>query len=204
MSCLDGPYAPKKHNHPYVKNSELLLAIRDLITNDQLQEAIDGLIDQAALDAAVDGLATQSQINTAILNFKEGQDLFEKFLYWMTYTNASQASSSLTLQNGWQNFGSGLENANYYLYGSRVWLGGVLKTGTLNTTIFTLPAVARPDSLVTLSAMAGYPFQANSLNIQTDGQVKLTNGPTTILYLHGLSFQSKYVRPFPVPGSGNG
>lgn len=52
-----------------------------------------------------------------------------------------------TLKNGWLNYGagSGRPNAGYRIdENGRVWLRGFLKSGTINTAAFTLPAGYRP------------------------------------------------------------
>jgi hypothetical protein len=78
-----------------------------------------------------------------------------------------------TFQNSWVNYGSGYETAGYYKDKQGViHLKGLVKNGTLNAAIFTLPAGYRPSLTRHLVAITGTaPPSACILYVDSTGAV---------------------------------
>lgn len=82
-----------------------------------------------------------------------------------------------TFTNGWTNYGSGFTVARYTKIGDVVHLQGLIRSGTINTTAFTLPTGYRPTGTILLSVLSnesGFDATLGSvgrLAIQSDGQV---------------------------------
>jgi len=64
-----------------------------------------------------------------------------------------------TLLNSWVNFGSDYTPVGYSMEGGRVWLRGLIKSGTLNADAFVLPAAFRPAHNIVFGTAGG----ANSI-----------------------------------------
>lgn len=54
------------------------------------------------------------------------------------------AWTAVTFQNGWSNFGGGYQAAQYRKIGDVVQVRGLIKSGTVGSAAFTLPAGFRP------------------------------------------------------------
>lgn len=94
-----------------------------------------------------------------------------------------------TFQNGWTNYSSTFEQAGYRMAaGSMVHLRGLIKSGTLSTTLpaFTLPAGYRPDlqQLRIVNANNAY----GRVDIKANGDVVIANGSNAYTSLDGISF----------------
>lgn len=61
------------------------------------------------------------------------------------------AWTGVTFTNSWVNFGSTFQNCQYRKVGDEVQLRGTMKTGTVNTAAFTLPAGFRPPADVSFA-----------------------------------------------------
>ncbi len=82
-----------------------------------------------------------------------------------------------TLQNSWVDFGSGFAPAGYYKDpDGRVYLRGLVKDGTDNATIFTLPEGFRPayiqQQFVAASDTAVAVYRVGLLRVLTSGEVQ--------------------------------
>lgn len=103
-----------------------------------------------------------------------------------TEATGATAFTTPTLQNSWVNLGLGYANAGYAIHRGIVILRGTVKNGTLNSTLFTLPAGFRPS--------AGQLFAVNSngafglVEVQADGDVVQVAGVTASLSLDGIRF----------------
>lgn len=89
----------------------------------------------------------------------------------------------------WVNFGGTNESAQYYKdpFG-RVYLGGVVKAGTIGTTIFTLPAGYRPEEAKIFAVASNGAFGICTVN--PDGTVVASSGSATYFSLSGISFRA--------------
>lgn len=92
--------------------------------------------------------------------------------------------------NSWANRAS-LSTAGFYKAFGRVWLKGVIDTGTNGTSAWTLPAGYRPDEVMSLPSgqYAALGSSATYITIGTDGTVIPSAGSTNGIMLDGLSFR---------------
>jgi len=81
-----------------------------------------------------------------------------------------------TLLNGWSNYGSGFETAQYYRSGQRVYLKGLITGGTTTqgTILCTLPVGFRPQEDILVSTVSNHVSEV--FYIQTNGDVVLRSG----------------------------
>lgn len=103
-------------------------------------------------------------------------------------------------QNSWVNFDAGtpgvtagMRAAAFYRHDGRVYLTGLIKTGTSGTTAFTLPPGYRPvPQDVTFLTVAGGAVVTGYVQIGSGGGVTPTNvegSVTTFCYLDAVSFR---------------
>ena len=102
---------------------------------------------------------------------------------------AQEAWIALTLQNSWVNFGGATETAAYFKDTlGNVRLKGLIKSGTLQTTVFELPLNYRPAQAL------WYPVAVNggvgTVSISSTGLVKVDTGNNTYVSLAGISFRT--------------
>lgn len=89
---------------------------------------------------------------------------------------------------GWVNYGGAYGDAGYCvdLFGW-VHLRGLIKSGTVTSAAFTLPAGYRPDARVVLSAVSNGAF--GQVDVTTAGDVIPMVGSSTSFSLDGVSFR---------------
>jgi hypothetical protein len=89
----------------------------------------------------------------------------------------------------WVNFGGSNESAQYYKdpWG-RVYIGGIVKTGTIGTTIFTLPAGYRPEEAKVFAVASNGAFGVCTVN--PDGTVVASSGSNVYFSLSGINFRA--------------
>lgn len=93
--------------------------------------------------------------------------------------------------NSWVNYGSGYNTAAYRRgAGGKVTLKGLIKSGTVESPAWTLPAGYRPAATYYLPTLSfdGTNRQTAMLEVQTDGDVVPRHGANTWFALDGLSF----------------
>lgn len=94
-----------------------------------------------------------------------------------------------TLLNSWVDFGLGRNPAGYYRDSfSRVYLRGMIKSGTVGAAAFTLPAGYRPANHEIFSVVSNDLFGA--VNVFSDGNVQPTVGNNTYFSLDGITFRA--------------
>lgn len=101
-----------------------------------------------------------------------------------------QSWQSPTLQNSWVNYGGDYNPAGYYKERDRVYLRGLVKSGTVNPTtgvIFTLPAGYRPPNIEIFGNISNSLFAECRIN--KDGAVIAYAGSNTWYSLDGISFR---------------
>lgn len=93
-----------------------------------------------------------------------------------------------TLLNGWVNYGSGWDTAGYRKDSSgRVYLKGLVKSGTVNATAFTLPAGYRPPASKMFAA--GGPTAQPYVSVGSSGNVHVPAGTDNAwVSLENISF----------------
>jgi len=88
----------------------------------------------------------------------------------------------------WVNFGGQNEPARYWIdYMGIVHLGGIVKTGVITTTIFTLPAGYRPQYTMIYAVASNGVFGVCTIN--PDGTVVATAGNNTYFSLSGITLR---------------
>lgn len=104
--------------------------------------------------------------------------------------HAVGGSGEPAFENGWVNFDAE-RVAAFYLSGTRVFLQGLVKSGTVGATIFTLPAGFVPKNVTTAANV----FAVNSngafggLSVFADGRVVCSPGSNVFVSLDGVSFR---------------
>ena len=91
------------------------------------------------------------------------------------------AWTAVTFQNGWSNFGSGLQQCHYRGVGDEVEIRGVIGGGTTGTVAFTLPTGFRPPATLAFPAAAAGNFA--TANITAAGTVAITAANTGSVHL---------------------
>lgn len=97
-------------------------------------------------------------------------------------------SGEIAFAGAWVNFGGTNEAANYYKDSlGRVHLGGIVKTGAIGTTIFTLPSGYRPQYNMIYAVASNGAFGICTVN--PDGTVVASSGNNTYFSLSGITFR---------------
>jgi hypothetical protein len=95
--------------------------------------------------------------------------------------------TAATLTNSWVTFGGTFPTPGYRKDANgRVYLRGVIKTGAVGTTAFTLPAGYRPPAKVGFSPLNS--TAGAELDVNADGTVVPSGGSNTYVGLDGVSF----------------
>ena len=96
--------------------------------------------------------------------------------------------TAATYQNSWVSYGSPFSAARYIKDDlGVVHLDGLVKNGTIGTTIFTLPVGYRP-AYQQLFAACTNPNTIGRIDVQTDGQVVTNGGSNVWISLAGITF----------------
>lgn len=91
----------------------------------------------------------------------------------------------------WVNYASGNEAAGFYKDAiGRVMLCGLIKNGTLGSTIFTLPASYRPKLREVFIVITGAADQIGRVDVAADGSVIHVSGAVGYVQLSGISFRA--------------
>jgi len=88
---------------------------------------------------------------------------------------AKGAWTTPTLLNGWLQYGSGWQTLQYRKIGDIVYIRGLIKSGTVPSTIFTLPTGFRPLAINQFVCMGNVSAVAY-FNVYTDGVVSAVQG----------------------------
>tara|TARA_R110000803_G_scaffold63024_1_gene123560 strand:- start:2995 stop:3375 length:381 start_codon:yes stop_codon:yes gene_type:complete len=87
------------------------------------------------------------------------------------------AWTAVTFQNSWQNFSGSYQSVQYRKVNDVVEVRGFMKSGTLDSTAFTLPAGFRPPSAFQIPSLGGGVFSKTI--VQSDGDVIPSGGSTS-------------------------
>lgn len=85
--------------------------------------------------------------------------------------NEEQGWIPVTFQNSWVNFGSTFQVCQFKRIQNRVYLRGLMKSGTINTTAFTLPVGYRPPADLLWGTSSNALFGENRITAATGGFV---------------------------------
>lgn len=99
--------------------------------------------------------------------------------------------SSVVFQNGWQNYGGVWATAQYYRdREGRVHLKGLIRSGTIGTTAFNLPAQYRPAQQLLFDAISNN--GQGRVEILTNGNVLISTVSSNVyVSLDGISFRAE-------------
>lgn len=92
-----------------------------------------------------------------------------------------------TYENSWVSYGSPHYGAGYRLAGKTVTLRGVVKNGTVGTSVFTLPSNMRPTKSLIMVVLSNSAI--GRVTIVSDGTVVVSNGNNAWVSLDGISFE---------------
>lgn len=102
--------------------------------------------------------------------------------------SSNEEYQSVTYANSWVDYGGTHNSAGYYKdKAGNVHLQGMVKSGTIGQTIFTLPTGYRPAKTLVFTVPSNGAFGV--LEVQTDGDVVATTGNNTYVSLEGVSFR---------------
>ncbi len=132
---------------------------------------------ERALDASSKAIHLQTVLGYIILNAPNSYiDFHAPELRRTTVLWDEQIWHSVSsFLNGWSSFGGAFQAPRYRLVGGMVQVQGHVKSGTINTSAFTLPVGYRPAGTLTFAGVDG----ANTgqrLDIQADGSVRPVTG----------------------------
>lgn len=105
------------------------------------------------------------------------------FLYGDTAWTAVTAFA-----NSWVNYGAPYYSAAYRKVGTRVYVRGMIKSGTINTAAFTLPTGYRPASTAVFAVDSGGAFGV--VGVDSSGNVTVSTGVNTFTSLDNVSFDT--------------
>ena len=92
-------------------------------------------------------------------------------------------------QNSWVNFSTATyKAAGYYKHAGRVYLNGIIKSGTLTTAAFTLPVGYRPITDEIFAVWSNGAF--GGLVVDINGLVRPNTGSNVSFSLDGVSFRA--------------
>jgi hypothetical protein len=106
-------------------------------------------------------------------------------LYQEKANKVQEAWITPTLTNAWVAFDTRTAKYKKTEFG-RVYLKGIVKSGTIGSAIFTLPVGYRPDETLTYAIVSNGAF--GYVTINTDGTVICTLGSNVSVSLSGISF----------------
>jgi hypothetical protein len=122
--------------------------------------------------------------NWILIALKNGDD---SLLKWMPGNSFLYSWLTPAFQNGWLNYDAFYNQAGYYRDTSnRVYLRGLVRTGTANTTIFTLPSGYRPVRRELFCVMSNGAIAR--VDVLIDGQVLMMSGSNVWISLDRISF----------------
>lgn len=107
--------------------------------------------------------------------------------YYLSLNVLPEDFTDAIYQNSWVTNSPSHYAAGYRLFGKKVMLRGLVKGGTIGTTIFTLPANMRPSKQMFISTIANNAFAVAEIN--PDGTVRTRVGSNAYFSLDGISFE---------------
>jgi hypothetical protein len=106
------------------------------------------------------------------------------------FTSTALTVTAVTFANSWVNYGAGHQTAGYYKDAQGiVHIQGLVKSGTVDTTIFTLPIGFRPTLFEIFVGLCNSSNTYSRINITSTGDVSTLSAPgNAFLSLAGVSF----------------
>ena len=97
-------------------------------------------------------------------------------------------TGEIAFDGAWANFGGSNEQARYWRdYTGIVHIGGIVKSGAIGTSIFTLPGGYRPQYAMIYAVASNGAFGVCTVN--PDGTVVASSGSNVYFSLSGISFR---------------
>lgn len=121
----------------------------------------------------------------AALFFLKAWTKINQIITYLTTATGDAGWVTPSMSNGWVAFGGSDQIPQYRLKSGVVWLGGIAKSGTVSTAMFTLPVGMRPlGNLIFTAANNGV------LGIMTISSTGVVIGPANNTYvsLNGIQF----------------
>lgn len=119
-----------------------------------------------------------------------GRNAFKGTLVASANNNDTEQIYAPTFANSWVNFGSTFRDAGYWRDAAGVvHILGTVKSGTIDTVMFTLPAGFRPSETLLFSVPSNAAF--GYVEVQGDGDVICKVGDNTFVGLDGISFKAE-------------
>lgn len=167
----------------FVNNIDVVDAVKINAQANTLYNAVNGGLD-------FNNVPTLGDVSTLTTTAKTSAVAAINELNSGKANKTQEAFIAPTLLNGWVNFGAGFAAAGYMKdqFGF-VHLKGMVKSGTVGTVIFTLPAGYRPaeTQIFIVQSNNGADVLAR-IDISNNGNVTLTSGGTTWVALNGITF----------------
>jgi hypothetical protein len=97
-----------------------------------------------------------------------------------------------SFSNGWGNFDATNRPARFYRHGGRVYLAGIISSGTIGLAAFTLPGDCLPT--VTGGLDASWAVETNGgvagfIRVNSSGVVTPNTGSNVFMFLDGIDFR---------------
>lgn len=97
-----------------------------------------------------------------------------------------------TLLNGWVNYTDGFTECGYYKENGRVYLQGLVKSGTVSSTftgsVFNLPSYYRPEKQTTFISTSSGTY--GRVDVLANGDVRVVSGSSGYVELGQISFRA--------------
>lgn len=106
----------------------------------------------------------------------------------VNYLYGDAAWTAPTYANSWVDLGGGNATGAFRKVGTRVVMRGTIKSGTINTTAFTLPVGYRPTATVVFACASNGAF--GELSVASTGVVVPVVGSNTFFCLDGVIFDT--------------
>lgn len=102
----------------------------------------------------------------------------------------NQGWTNLTYTNSWVSFDTTNYHPARYMMDANgfVHLSGLVKNGTIGSSLATLPTGYRPAKKVTFVSFGGTPEVANRIEITTTGTITILSGPNAYVSLENITF----------------
>lgn len=134
-------------------------------------------------------LGSDSIKNHLLKEHTTNLDLIDTQITSLLAKFTSESFIAPTLTNSWVNYNNGYSTVGYYkdAFGV-VCFRGLIKSGTINTSAFTLPSGYRPLTTISVPINSNNAFGV--LEIRSDGTVVPVMGSNTWVSFDGISFRA--------------
>jgi hypothetical protein len=159
--------------------------------NDFIFAAVTGTVAATPVAPAVPANAValaQIAVGTGVAAIVAGNIADMRPAQQLAVAPADSGWIALTLGNGWVNYGGTYATAAYRKIGTRVYLRGTIKSGTINSVAFTLPAGFTPTASLNIATASNNLF--GLLILQPGGTANPGVGSNAWFTLDNISFDT--------------